>query len=74
MVEKYAAANPENAALQLDLAIGLYRLAYYLDDDVQERRDRARAIVQKLTADGKVTPAQKAFMESLEQWLANKPT
>jgi hypothetical protein len=58
----------------MDLVIGLYRLAYYLDDDTVGRRDRARDIVQRLTAQGKLTPAQRVFVDGLEQWLAGKPT
>jgi tetratricopeptide (TPR) repeat protein len=71
IVEAYAAAAPENALLQLDLAIGLYRLAYYLDDDPTPRRDRAREVVRRL--EGQLTAAQRDFIAQLEQLLVDKP-
>src|SRR6185295_12689317 len=73
MVEAYAAAAPDNALLQLDLAIGLYRLAYYLDDDPTPRRDRAREVVRRLEGQGQLTAAQRDFIAQLEQLLVDKP-
>jgi hypothetical protein len=73
IVEAYAAASPDNAALQLDLAIGLYRLAYYLDEDPAPRRDRARDVIERLDRAGKLTAAQKSFIAGLEQLLLDKP-
>ncbi len=73
IVETYAAAAPDDPVLQSDLAIGLYLLAYYLDDDPQPRLERARAIVRRLEADGKLAPEIKAHIAQLEQKLADKP-
>ena len=53
IVEKYAAADPDNALLQGDLAIGLYLLAYFLDDDPAPRVERAREIVRAAGSAGK---------------------
>jgi hypothetical protein len=52
----------------------LYRLAYYIEAQSQERHARALALVQRLAADGKLNPSQKAWAESLERWLNGKTT
>ena len=73
IVAKYAADFPDNPVLQADLAIGLYLLAYHLDDDPSPRLERARAIVRRLEAEGKLAPEIKAHIAQLEQKLADKP-
>jgi hypothetical protein len=55
------------------LVTALYRLAYYIDEESEQHHARARAIVQRLDAEGKLSPAQKAWAEALERWLASKP-
>jgi hypothetical protein len=73
IVAKYAADFPDNALLQSDLAIGLYLLALNLDDDPSPRLERAREIVRRLAAEGKLAPEIKAHIAQLEQKLAEKP-
>jgi tetratricopeptide (TPR) repeat protein len=72
IVERYAADSPDNADLQTDLAIGLYLLALHLDDDPSARLERAREIVRRLAAEGKLPPAIKAHVAQLEQKVAEK--
>jgi hypothetical protein len=72
IVERYAADSPDNADLQTDLAIGLYLLALHLDDDPSARLERAREIVRRLAAEGKLSPAIKAHVAQLEQKVAEK--
>ena len=74
VVESYAAKEPDNSILQMDLVTALYRLAYYIEAQSQERHARALALVQRLAADGKLNPSQKAWAESLERWLNGKTT
>jgi tetratricopeptide (TPR) repeat protein/energy-coupling factor transporter ATP-binding protein EcfA2 len=73
IVEGYAAKQPDNAVLQMDLVTALYRLAYFVEEDAEAHHARAIAIVRRLEAEAKLTPAQKRWAETLEQWLASKP-
>jgi tetratricopeptide (TPR) repeat protein len=72
IVAQYAADSPDNPVLQSDLAIGLYLLALHLDDDPSPRQERAREIVRKLEAEGRLLPATKAYIAQLEQKIAAK--
>jgi hypothetical protein len=74
IVESYAAKEPGNVQLQMDLVTGLYRLAYFINQDSAERHERALAIVHALASNGKLTAADKAWADSLEQWFAGRPT
>jgi tetratricopeptide (TPR) repeat protein len=73
MVEKYVAASPDDPLLEGDLAIGLYLLAFYLDDEPAPRVERAREIVRRLESQGKLAPDRKAQVAVLEQLLTDKP-
>ena len=71
MAKKYATADPHNPIYQMDLVNGLYQLAYFFDD--ASAVPRARAIVERLESEGKLTSAWKSYVEGLERQLASKP-
>jgi tetratricopeptide (TPR) repeat protein len=70
--EQNAAADPDNAAWQSELAMSLFWLAQ-AGDEPQPRLERALALLQKLDAAGKLNAEQKPLIANIQQVLAAPP-
>ncbi|MEA2987723.1 MAG: hypothetical protein QOG83_434, partial [Alphaproteobacteria bacterium] len=72
IIERLAMAAPDSIQWQLDLVTVLFKLAY-ANDEPRARLEQARDIIRKLEADGKLSAAQKSWIELIDYSLANLP-
>ena len=73
IVEEYADGRSGQCLASVGPRDRLLSLAYYLDDDPAPQVERAREIVRRLEAQGKLAPDRKAYIDQLEQQLIDKP-
>ena len=72
VIEDYAATDPANAVWQIDLVLCLNNLAL-IGDEPRARYERILAILRRLEREGKLTAAQKPWIEAAEKQLASLP-